>query len=90
MSVQDRLRHVQSLDDQKEKTEQYKKLLGELIAAASEADINAYVEHSECCTQAPLPPAWLVVQVMLQCSHSLSARSSRTTPLLLSSSIPAQ
>lgn len=90
MSVQDRLRHVQSLDDQKEKTEQYKKLLGELIAAASEADINAYVEHSECCTQAPLPPAWLVVQVMLQCSHSLSARSSRTTPLLLSSRIPAQ
>lgn len=47
MATQDRLRHVQSLEDQKEKTEQYRKLLAELIAAASEADIKDYVEHSK-------------------------------------------
>lgn len=48
MAIADRLQQVASLEDQKEKTEQYKRLLAELVAAASEADIKDYVEHSEC------------------------------------------
>lgn len=47
-SINDRLAAVQRLEDAKEKTEQYKKLLAELLAAAAEADIKEYVEHSEC------------------------------------------
>jgi hypothetical protein len=53
-SIADRLGAVQRLEDAKEKTEQYKKLLAELVAAAAEADIKDYVEHSEWCATAPL------------------------------------
>lgn len=48
MATQGRLTQIAGTDDTKEKTEQYKKLLTELIAAAAEPDINEYVEHSKC------------------------------------------
>jgi hypothetical protein len=48
MTVKTRLSQAHAVEDQKEKTEQYKKLLSELTAAASEAEFEEYVDHSEC------------------------------------------
>jgi hypothetical protein len=48
MTIKARLSQAQAVEDQKEKTEQYKKVLLELTAAASEADFEEYVDHSEC------------------------------------------
>lgn len=47
MTIQDRLDKVQRLEDAKEKTDQYKKLLSEVVAAAAESDLKEYVDHSE-------------------------------------------
>jgi hypothetical protein len=48
MATQGRLAQIAGTDDTKEKTEQYKNLLTELVAAAAESDINEFVEHSKC------------------------------------------
>lgn len=45
MTVKTRLSQAHAVEDQKEKTEQYKKLLSELTAAASEAEFEEYVDH---------------------------------------------
>lgn len=62
MTIKARLSQAHAVEDQKEKTEQYKKLLSELTAAASEAEFEEYVDHSEC--------PWLAVTHTAAWKHS--------------------
>jgi hypothetical protein len=48
MGVQEQLEQIAGSADPKQKAELYKQLLGGLIQAAAEADLNAFVDHSEC------------------------------------------
>lgn len=52
MGVQEQLEQIAGSADPKQKAEVYKQLLGSLVQAASEADINAFVDHSECAAAA--------------------------------------
>lgn len=47
MTVTEQLAQAAAVGDQKEKVEAYKRVLAGLVAAASEADLQEYVEHSE-------------------------------------------
>lgn len=53
MGVQEQLEQIAGSADPKQKAELYKQLLGGLIQAASEADLNAFVDHSRCTAAAP-------------------------------------
>jgi hypothetical protein len=48
MGVQEQLEQIAGSADPKQKAELYKQLLGGLIQAAAEADLNSFVDHSEC------------------------------------------
>jgi hypothetical protein len=84
MATQGRLTQIAATDDTKEKTEQYKKLLTELVAAAAEADINEYIEHSECARLA-LPHTLLGSASV--CELVLLFGSSQATQIVIASRV---
>lgn len=48
MDVAVQLTQIAASGDQKQRADQYKTLLGNLVQAAAEADINTFVDHSRC------------------------------------------
>jgi hypothetical protein len=72
MGVQAQLEQIAGSADPKPKAELYKQLLGSLIQAASEADLNDFVDHSECAAadQRSAPPGRAVNRGMV-CSEQL-------------------